>query len=141
MSMKANGAGEISFLDADDEERLVLYTDTDGSAGLHVFDRDRKGSVNLFLKKDGQMEVSAMHDGKNAVAFSLVPDGMTGINILDKKSQMRIGLGVKGDGIPGIWLFDGSGKDRVKIISAPDVWVGLEVLDADGKKIFSTRKP
>jgi hypothetical protein len=54
------------------------------------------------------------------------------IEVVDAAGRMRIGLGVRSDGLPGLTLRDAAGRVRVGLVVLPE-GTGLNLSDAAGR--------
>ncbi|MGI8423491.1 MAG: hypothetical protein ACR2NO_05185 [Chloroflexota bacterium] len=70
--------------------------------------------------------------GKSRVLITMLPDGRTGMALLDDQGRPRAGFGFEANGQPGLAFTDEQGKPRAAFGLRADGTPALTMFDADG---------
>jgi hypothetical protein len=108
-----------------DQNLQLLYeqSGTKKTAGLIVNDRPDEDIADIFHEAS---EIEAMPDGAEKNAR---------LQALADKNPQRAFFG-KRDGLPGVWLTDSQGKERIRLYIDASGDPHIELLDKDGKVTY-----
>jgi hypothetical protein len=114
--------------------RATLIASKDGP-GLAMFDQNGKNRVQLDMDKDGPALVMRDENGKNRIGLAATTEGPS-VTMFDQNGKGRIILAASPVG-PALRMFDQNGKDRATLGVMDKGGSWLEMLDQNGKTIWS----
>jgi hypothetical protein len=126
-------AEQFVLRDKDGKRRAVLEVNAKGDTVLQLSDRGEKSRINLIVAEDGSPIVS-LQDQKDQPRVSLsVPASINGsvLNLVDPNGQVRLGMGVRKDGVPTLDLRDKDANRRINLGVMPDGSGTLHFFGAD----------
>ncbi len=135
------GTAAIYLNDETGKERAELRVAADGRASLGFYDAGgaKRVVVGQGSTEDSQAGLGIFgKDGDQLASLSSSANGEVNLTLYDHKSGLaRAGLGLSGDGVPALVLFDQNGKDRAELHLSASGKPGLALADENGKSIYA----
>lgn len=110
-------AKRFVLVDSKGNPRAGIILESDESATVNLYGKDRRSGARIGVRGDGSMGLSLFGPGgKPHSGLVVQADGSTALALSDKEGRLRALFGVESDGTPTLQL---NGKDGKVIWKAP----------------------
>lgn len=130
---------QLDLRDPRGKTLLGLRLEDEGATSLRLEERrNDRGAAEITVGKDGSALLQLRSSGGLGGAFlSAEPGGAPRLNLLAQGGQPAVRAGVDREGDPGLWLFDGDARQRMRVALVEDGTPVIDCTDHLGKTVFA----